>query len=73
MPEDRPHQDRRRLLEARRMEARMEARKEARLARELADARRALIRSLLDEGVSQSAIARRLGVSRQAVQRLLLG
>ncbi|MDQ1382178.1 MAG: Helix-turn-helix domain of resolvase [Actinomycetota bacterium] len=55
------------------MEARMEARKEARLARELADARRALIRSLLDEGVSQSAIARRLGVSRQAVQRLLLG
>jgi DNA-binding NarL/FixJ family response regulator len=33
--------------------------------------RRDLIRGLTDEGVSQAEIARELGVSRQAVQKML--
>ena len=69
MPADPPHRDRRRRLEA----LRVEARRHGRLARDLADVRRELIRSLVAEGVSQAAIARRLGVSRGAVQRLLAG
>jgi DNA invertase Pin-like site-specific DNA recombinase len=69
MPKDPPRGDGRRRLEA----LRVEAREHARLAGELAEARRQLIRSLLAEGVSQAAIARRLGITRGAVQRLLSG
>jgi DNA invertase Pin-like site-specific DNA recombinase len=50
---------------------RAEALKHARLARELADVRRELIRNLIDDGVSQAEIARELGVTRQAIQKML--
>jgi DNA invertase Pin-like site-specific DNA recombinase len=50
---------------------RAEALKHHRLARELADVRRELIRKLIDDGVSQAEIARELGVTRQAVQKML--
>jgi predicted transcriptional regulator len=43
----------------------------ARLARQLAAERRDLIRSLLAEGFSQADIARELGVTRQAIQKML--
>jgi predicted transcriptional regulator len=39
--------------------------------RELSAQRRALIAELLDAGYSQSDIAREMGVSRQAVQKML--
>ena len=41
------------------------------LARRLASERRDLMRALMDDGVSQADIARELGVSRQAVQKML--
>jgi len=41
------------------------------LARRLAAERRDLMRALMDDGVSQADIARELGVSRQAVQKML--
>jgi DNA invertase Pin-like site-specific DNA recombinase len=50
---------------------RAEALKHARLARELADVRRELIRKLIDDGISQAEIARELGVTRQAIQKML--
>lgn len=40
-------------------------------ARELSAQRRALIEQLMDAGYSQSDIAREMGVSRQAVQKML--
>ena len=43
----------------------------ARLARELAAERRDLLRQLIAAGLSQAEIARELGVSRQAVQKML--
>lgn len=43
----------------------------ARRARELSAQRRALIGELIDAGYSQSDIARELGVTRQAVQKML--
>jgi DNA invertase Pin-like site-specific DNA recombinase len=42
-----------------------------RLARQFALERRDLMQSLLDQGVSQSDIARELGVSRQAIQKMM--
>jgi hypothetical protein len=52
-------------------EVRTEALKHARIAQDLARERRDLIRGLTEEGVSQAEIARELGVSRQAVQKML--
>jgi DNA-binding XRE family transcriptional regulator len=43
----------------------------ARLARELSAQRRQLLESLVEAGVSQADIARELGVSRQAIQKML--
>jgi DNA invertase Pin-like site-specific DNA recombinase len=40
-------------------------------ARRLAAERRDLIRELIDGGLSQSDIARELGVTRQAIQKML--
>lgn len=41
------------------------------LARQFAAERRELMLSLIDQGVSQSEIAQELGVTRQAVQKML--
>jgi hypothetical protein len=43
----------------------------ARMARELAVERRELMQGLVDQGLSQADIARELGVTRQAVQKML--
>jgi DNA-directed RNA polymerase specialized sigma24 family protein len=50
---------------------RHEAIEHYRLAQQLHRDRRELIRRLLDEGFSQADIAREMGVSRQAVQKML--
>jgi DNA-binding transcriptional regulator LsrR (DeoR family) len=42
-----------------------------RLAQQFAAERRELMQGLIDQGVSQSDIARELGVSRQAIQKML--
>ena len=42
----------------------------ARMARELARERRQLIEALMAEGLSQADIARELGVTRQAIQKM---
>ena len=52
-------------------DVRAEAVKHARIARELARERRRLIEALLAEGFSQSDIARELGVTRQAIQKMV--
>lgn len=52
-------------------EVRAEALKHARIAQELARERRRLIEALLAEGFSQSDIARELGVTRQAIQKMV--
>ena len=52
-------------------EARAGAIEHTRLARECAAERRDLMRELMAEGVSQAEIARELGVTRQAVQKML--
>ena len=52
-------------------EVRTEALEHFRIAQDLARERRDLIRGLTEEGVSQAEIARELGVSRQAVQKML--
>jgi DNA invertase Pin-like site-specific DNA recombinase len=52
-------------------EVRAQAIEHTRLARRLAVERRDLMRALMDEGVSRADIARELGVSRQAVQKML--
>ena len=52
-------------------EVRAEALEHFRVAQDLARERRDLIRGLTGEGVSQAEIARELGVSRQAVQKML--
>ena len=43
----------------------------ARIARELARERRQLIDALLAEGFSQADLARELGVTRQAIQKMV--
>jgi DNA-directed RNA polymerase specialized sigma24 family protein len=52
-------------------EVRAEALHHALLARQLAAERRDLIRGLVAEGFSQADIARELGVTRQAIQKML--
>lgn len=52
-------------------EARAQAIHHTRLARQFALERRALMQGLIDQGVSQTDIARELGVTRQAVQKML--
>ena len=52
-------------------EVRATALEHARLARDLSRQRRTLIDELVDAGYSQSDIAREMGVSRQAVQKML--
>ena len=52
-------------------EVRAEAIKHARLAQQLHAERRDLMRGLIKDGVSQAEIARELGVTRQAVQKML--
>jgi DNA-directed RNA polymerase specialized sigma24 family protein len=52
-------------------EVRAEALEHARLARQLAAVRRDVIRGLIAEGFSQADIARELGVTRQAIQKML--
>lgn len=42
-----------------------------RIVRELAAERRQLIQALVDKGLSQADIGRELGVSRQAIQKML--
>lgn len=52
-------------------QVRAQALEHARLARELAIRRRELMQHLLDDGLSQADIARELGVSRQAIQKMM--
>ena len=52
-------------------EVRAQALEHARLARLLAAERRDVIRGLIAEGFSQADIARELGVTRQAIQKML--
>ena len=52
-------------------EVRAKAIEHARIARQLAEERRELIQQLVDHGFSQADIARELGVSRQAIQKML--
>jgi DNA-binding transcriptional regulator LsrR (DeoR family) len=52
-------------------EVRAQALHHTKLAQDLARERRDLMQGLIDQGVSQSDIARELGVSRQAVQKML--
>lgn len=52
-------------------EVRAAALEHARRARHLSRQRRELISQLLDAGYSQSDIAREMGVTRQAVQKML--
>ena len=52
-------------------EVRAQALHHAKLAQQLARERRDLMQGLIDQGVTQSDIARELGVSRQAIQKML--
>jgi DNA invertase Pin-like site-specific DNA recombinase len=52
-------------------ELRAQAIKHTILAREFSAQRRELLRELMDDGMSQAEIARELGVTRQAIQKML--
>jgi DNA-directed RNA polymerase specialized sigma24 family protein len=52
-------------------EVRAQALQHFRRAQELHGQRRDLLRTLIDEGFSQADIARELGVTRQAIQKML--
>jgi DNA-directed RNA polymerase specialized sigma24 family protein len=52
-------------------EVRAEALEHTRLARQLAAERRDIIRGLIGAGFSQADLAREMGVTRQAVQKML--
>jgi DNA-binding XRE family transcriptional regulator len=58
-------------LLARLKEVRAAAIEHTRIARELARERRRLIDALLAEGFSQADLARELGVTRQAIQKMV--
>jgi DNA-binding transcriptional regulator LsrR (DeoR family) len=61
------HQDAFQLL----IEVRNQALHHTRMARELAAERREIIQGLIDEGLTQAEIGRELGVTRQAIQKML--
>jgi DNA-binding XRE family transcriptional regulator len=52
-------------------EVRAQAIEHTRQARRLAVERRDLMQTLIDDGLSQADIARELGVSRQAIQKMM--
>ena len=52
-------------------QVRAEALEHTRQAQRLARERRDMIRQLIDDGFSQADIARELGVTRQAIQKML--
>ena len=52
-------------------DVRAQALEHTRLARQYASERRDLIQGLIDAGLSQADIARELGVTRQAIQKML--
>jgi len=54
-------------------EVRGEAIRHMRLAQQFHAERREILRGLISEGFSQAEIARELGVSRQAIQKMLAG
>jgi transcriptional regulator with GAF, ATPase, and Fis domain len=54
-------------------EVRAEAIEHVRRAQQLHAERRDLLRGLIDNGFSQADIARELGVTRQAIQKMLAG
>jgi DNA-directed RNA polymerase specialized sigma24 family protein len=54
-------------------EVRDEAVRHMRLAQQFHAERRDLLRALIGEGFSQAEIARELGVTRQAIQKMLAG
>jgi hypothetical protein len=54
-------------------EVRDEAIRHMRLARQFHAERRDILRGLISEGFSQAEIARELGVTRQAIQKMLAG
>ena len=54
-------------------ESRDEAVRHMRLAQQFHAERRDLLRALIGEGFSQAEIARELGVTRQAIQKMLAG
>jgi DNA invertase Pin-like site-specific DNA recombinase len=54
-------------------EVRAQAIEHTRQARILATERRELMEVLIEDGLSQSDIARELGVTRQAIQKMLAG
>ena len=54
-------------------EVRDEAVRHMRLAQQLHAERRDILRGLITEGFSQAEIARELGVTRQAIQKMLAG
>ena len=54
-------------------EVRDEAIRHTRLAQQFHAERRDLLRALIGEGFSQAEIARELGVTRQAIQKMLAG
>jgi DNA-binding NarL/FixJ family response regulator len=54
-------------------EVRAEAIRHTRLAQEFHAERRDILRGLIAEGFSQAEIARELGVTRQAIQKMLAG
>ncbi len=58
-------------LFARLKQVRAEAIEHTRIARDLARERRRIIDRLLAEGFSQSDLARELGVTRQAIQKMV--
>lgn len=64
-------QDAHREIIARIKDVRTQAIEHTRRARELAAERRDLIKSLLADGWSQADVGRELGVSRQAIQKML--
>lgn len=54
-------------------EVRDEAVRHMRLAQQFHAERRDILRGLISEGLSQAEIARELGVTRQAIQKMLAG
>ena len=67
----RPVADRDREAFRRLNEVRAAALEHARLARQLSAQRRDIIRQLVASGYSQADVAREMGVTRQAVQKML--